>query len=110
MALKPRTWNLEVKARLAVDFVNWWRAYYDTRLSSFFGPGCVQVREDANTSVGAGSCKGEKPVEMLGDLYGSFAGSIPEKDVLDIELYQGVDGSFRHASSTDDKCSGGRCY
>ena len=47
---------------------------------------------------------------MLCDLLGSAAGSIPDEDVLYVELDQGVDGCFGHASGTDDECGRRRCY
>ena len=40
-ALKPWIRDLEVKTRLAVDFVDRGCADYDTGLLSGFGPGCV---------------------------------------------------------------------
>ena len=47
---------------------------------------------------------------MIGDLLGSAAGSIPDEDVLYVELDQGIDGCFGHASGTDDECGRRRCY
>ena len=47
---------------------------------------------------------------MLGDLVGFTEGSIPEEYLLNVELYQGIDGRFCHASGADDKGCCGGCY